>query len=346
MPVKAPRPRTARPASPRAPASFVAPMKALGSTTVPLGTWHCEIKYDGYRAVAVLNAGTCELWSRNRKAMTAAYPGIVDELEKLPCRNAVLDGEIVALDADGRSRFQLLQNGGEKAKAVLYYVFDIMHLDGKSMVGETLEERAVCVARVLGKAGRRVKASLVFNVEPSRLFEAARRNGLEGIIAKRLGSRYEPDRRSGAWLKCKVLAEQEFVVGGFTEPQNSRQHFGAILVGYYAKNRLMYAGKVGTAFDGAALETLHGKFMGARAAQCPFANLPFDRRARFGTGMGAAEMSRVTWIRPTFVAQVKFAEWTDEGLLRQPVFLGLRADKPAREVRREPGPSIAKPKRF
>jgi bifunctional non-homologous end joining protein LigD len=318
-------------------------MKALGSPTIPRGLWHCEIKFDGYRAVAVINDGRVELWSRNHKPMTADFPEVSEELRKLRCRNAVLDGEIVALDSSGRSRFQLLQNRGAAGAAspVVYYVFDIMHRDGRPLVAVPLRERRAALADLLGSRKGPVQASPVFNVEPSALFAAARRNGLEGIVAKRPESPYEAGRRSGAWLKCKVLAEQEFVIGGFTPPQHSRQHFGALLVGYHDKGRLLYAGKVGTGFNEALLGSLHATFMRQTRASCPFDDLPSPRKPRFGTGMGRTEMAKVTWLRPTLVAQVKFAEWTDDGQLRQPVFLGLRKDKPARDVRREAGPAKA-----
>ena len=322
-------------------ASFIAPMKALGSTVLPTGVWHCEIKFDGYRCVAVINKGRVELWSRTRKSMTADFPQVVSELEKLKCRDAVIDGEIVALDSKGRSRFQLLQNRGaaDPDHRIVYFAFDLMQLDGSSLVAKGLEDRSAALKSLLRRGGRHVQRSAAFETEPGKLFAEARKNGLEGIIAKRPGSPYEPDRRSGAWLKCKVIAEQEFVIGGFTQPQNSRKYFGAILVGHYDKGGLRYAGKVGTGFDGRALEKLHRTLMGKKTTKCPFVDLPSHRRSRFGTGMGPAEMRKVTWVRPTLVAQVKFSEWTEDAQLRQPVFLGLRRDKTARDVVREAGPA-------
>ncbi len=316
-------------------------MKALGAAVVPSGVWHCEIKFDGYRCVAVISGGRAELWSRTRKSMTADFPRIVSELETLKCNDAVIDGEIAGLDARGRSRFQLLQNRGAagNAERIVYFAFDLMRLDGVSLVSSSLEDRTGRLRRLVGRGGHSLQLSPVFNTEPRELFAQARRNGLEGIIAKKPGSRYEADRRSGAWLKCKVLAEQEFVIGGFTRPQNSRKFLGAILVGYYDGGRLRYAGKVGTGFHEGALEDLHGRLMAKKAARCPFADLPSIGKARFGTGMGPAEMRKVTWARPALVAQVRFSEWTGDGLLRQPVVLGLRRDKPAREVRREAGPA-------
>jgi bifunctional non-homologous end joining protein LigD len=313
-------------------------MKALGCAVLPIGRWHCEIKYDGYRAVAVINAGQAELWSRNRTPMGADYPAIVAQLRRLRCRSAVLDGELVALDPQGRSRFQLLQNQGNAGSppALVYYVFDLLSLDGHDLTGVPIEERRRALVRLLGKGGRAIQVTPVFEVEPAALFAQARRHGLEGIIAKRPGSSYEPGRRSGAWLKCKVIAEQEFVIGGFSAPQRTREHFGAILVGYFSGGALRYAGKVGTGFDRSQLEALHARFLAKRTPDCPFVDLPSDRRSRFGAAMGASEMRKVTWVKPVLVAQIKFAEWTEDERLRQPVFLGLREDKQATAVRREP----------
>ena len=306
---------------------------------MPVGPWRCEIKFDGYRAVAVLNAGRVELWSRNHKPLDADYPAVVASLARVKCRNAVLDGEIVALDAAGRSRFQLLQSRdvGERP-TIVYYLFDVMHLDGKDLTRLPLEDRQEILSALLKKPKRPLQLSPWFDVEPKELMQAARSQGLEGIVAKRPGSAYESDRRSGAWLKCKVHGEQEFVIGGFTPPQNSRHFFGAILIGYYQRGKLLYAGKVGTGFDRRQLETLHAGFLKRRRADCPFANLPMERRSRFGTGMTQSEMRKVTWVRPELVALVKFAEWTQDAILRHPVFLGLRKDKAAKAVRREASP--------
>ncbi|MEO6244662.1 MAG: non-homologous end-joining DNA ligase [Opitutaceae bacterium] len=312
-------------------------MKARPTARVPTGTWRCEMKFDGYRAIAVLNAGGAELWSRNHRPLSADYPEIVAALQKLKCRNATLDGEIVALDADGRSRFQLLQGRnrtGGKAPLV-YYLFDLMHRDGKSLLDAPLEERRAQLIALAGKAAGPLQLSPVFSIEPAELLAAARAQQLEGIIAKRPGSRYEADRRSGAWVKCKLLAEQEFVVGGFTRPKNSREYFGAILVGYYRAGKLIYAGKIGTGFDRARLSALHAKFLRRARTGCPFANLPLAGSPRFGAGMTASAMKSVTWLKPGLVVQVRFAEWTADGLLRQPVFLGERSDKNAKDVHRE-----------
>jgi bifunctional non-homologous end joining protein LigD len=198
-----------------------------------------------------------------------------------------------------------------------------------------LETRRRRLRELVGRDRATLKLSPSFAVEPAVFFQTVVQQGLEGMILKRHGSAYEPGQRSGAWLKVKHLNEQEFVIGGFTPPKRSRTHFGSILIGYYQGKDLIYAGKVGTGFDGRLLQSLHEKFQRLRTPRCPFANLPLQRKARFGQGMTASVMRTVTWLRPQLVAQVKFAEWTLEGLLRQPVFLGLRKDKSPQAVRRE-----------
>ncbi len=310
-------------------------MKALGVPVLPAdaAAWRSEIKFDGYRAIAIRNGPDVSLVSRNRKPLD--FPSLPPALARLRCASVVLDGEIVALDAAGHSRFQLLQNREDGGGAVVYYVFDLLHLNGRWLLDAPLEERRRALEKLLGKAKGPVRLSPVFDVAPATLLEEARRSGLEGIVLKRRGSPYEPDRRSGAWLKVKNLNEQEFVIGGFTPPQRSRLGFGAILVGYYRSGRLIYAGKVGSGFNTALLHSLHAAFLSRRREACPFTDLPRAKRPRFGTGMTPAEMRRVTWVKPELVAQIKFTEWTHDGLLRQPVFLGLRTDKPARQVRRE-----------
>jgi bifunctional non-homologous end joining protein LigD len=158
--------------------------------------------------------------------------------------------------------------------------------------------------------------------------------GLEGLIAKRSDSKYETGRRSGAWLKFKWTAEQEFVIGGYSAPRGSRKHFGAVLVGYYEGKKLRFASKVGTGFDQRTLKDLYGRFQKLVGSDCPFVNLP-ELAGRFGRGLTRAEMKRCTWLEPKLVCQIRFAEWTRDGHLRQPAFLGLREDKQPEEVVRE-----------
>lgn len=171
--------------------------------------------------------------------------------------------------------------------------------------------------------------------DPHALLREVQRLGLEGVIGKQRGSVYEPGRRSGVWIKLKCLNEQEFVIGGFTPPQGARKYFGALLVGYYEKKRLLFAGKVGTGFDTKMLASLHKRFKAEKRDGCPFADLPSKQGGQWVQGITPAMMRRCEWINPVFVCQVKFAEWTRDGKLRQPVFLGLRDDKKPSEVVRE-----------
>jgi bifunctional non-homologous end joining protein LigD len=317
--------------------TFIEPMKARAVTAVPEGEWHLEVKYDGFRALALLSDSEAELWSRNGKPWPDRFGEIREALSQLRCRDAILDGEVVALDAKGRPSFQLLQNEsrGGRRPVLRYYLFDLLRLDGDDLMDRPIEERQGALADLLHRAPPELVLSPVFHDTPERLLAEVGRKGLEGIMAKAAGSRYEPGRRSGAWLKCRLAREQEFVIGGFTPPQGARSHLGALLVGYYETGKLRYAGKVGTGFDAHKLEDLKRRFDRLSQTTCPFSDLPSSRRSRFGAGMTAAVMRTVTWLQPKLVAQIKFAEWTSDGLLRQPVFLGLREDKPAREVVRE-----------
>ena len=312
-------------------------MKALGVDEIAGEQWWLEIKYDGYRALSVCVDGDVAMWSRNQKPLSDHYPEIVVALKKMKLRDTVLDGEVVALDPEGRPAFQLLQNRGDSGNAapLFYYVFDIVHHDGVSLISEPIEKRKEILAKVLKKAPSAIRLSPTFDEEPDVLLEQARQQGLEGIVGKRKGSLYEPGRRSGAWSKKRISHDQEFVIGGFTPPGGGRLHFGALLVGYYEKGKLLYCGKVGTGFDAKKLKSLRQQFAKIETKQCPFENLPMARKPRYGLGMTASAMREVTWLKPVMVAQIKFSEWTREASLRQPVFLGLREDKNATDVVRE-----------
>ena len=315
---------------------YIEPMKALGVDEISGDQWWLEIKYDGYRALSVCVEGGVEMWSRNHKSLSDHYPEIVAALRKMKLRDAVLDGEVAALDEQGRPSFQLLQNrDSANAAPLYYYVFDLVHLEGESLINEPIEKRKELLAKLLKKAPPQIRLSPTFDEDPEELLEQARKQGLEGIVGKRKGSLYEPGRRSGAWAKKRISHDQEFVIGGFTPPGGGRLHFGALLVGYYEGGKLVYCGKVGTGFDAKKLKSLRQQFAKIETNQCPFANLPMPRKPRYGLGMTASAMREVTWLKPVMVAQIKFSEWTREASLRQPVFLGLREDKSPTEVVRE-----------
>lgn len=336
-----PVPRQKR-SRPRARASrltpdFIEPMKALLVKSPPLGEWIYEIKFDGFRAMAYRDRRGTRLLSRNNKPFESKFPEVVEAMSELAVTDAVIDGEIVALDAHGRSSFQLLQayDLGQKRPPIIFYAFDLLQLDGRDLQAEPLTVRKAELEKLLEGSPGRVRYSQSLAGDVKALLAHARRLGLEGLIGKRPDSRYEAGQRSGAWIKLKLHREQEFVIGGYTPPAGSRPHFGALLIGVYEGKKLTFAGKVGTGFSTKLLQQLHAQFQRIRTEACPFANLPEKRGARYGTAMTAAEMRRCTWLKPALVAQIKFAEWTRDDRLRQPVFLGLRADKSAREVVRE-----------
>ncbi|MEW6155928.1 MAG: non-homologous end-joining DNA ligase, partial [Verrucomicrobiota bacterium] len=320
---------------PKSKARFISPMKALLKEDLPKGNqWLYEIKFDGYRAIAVKSGEKIQLISRNGKPLD--YPEITSAIENLPAREAVLDGEIVAVDEEGRSSFQLLQayNVGLKKPPIIYYAFDLLHLEGKDLTSLPLTERKTVLEPLLVDLPEQVLFSASIEAESGRLLREMKARGLEGIIAKRRDSKYEPGRRSGAWVKFKWAKEQEFVIGGYTPPAGSRKFFGAILVGYYNKNQLHFASKVGTGFDARLLKGLYERFQKLKRPNPPFVNLP-ERRGRSGQGITASSMKRCTWLEPELVCQIRFTEWTRDGHLRHPVFQGLREDKDPREVVRE-----------
>ncbi len=316
---------------------FIEPMKAQLVDSPPPGDWTYEIKFDGFRALALVENGGVRLLSRNEKDLGEKFPEIADAVARLKVRSAVLDGEIVALDKKGRSSFQLLQafELGQERPPIFYYVFDLPRLNGDDLRGLSLVERKARLKRLLKKPPKALRYSASLEGDVVRLLQEARKAGLEGLIGKRKDSVYETGRRSGAWIKLKILQEQEFVIGGYSDPEGSRTHFGALLIGVYEGKFLKFMGKVGTGFNEALLSALHEKFLKIPAEKCPFSNLPENRSGRYRSGITAPEMKRCHWVKPEIVCQVKFSEWTRDGKLRQPVFLGLREDKEAREVARE-----------
>jgi bifunctional non-homologous end joining protein LigD len=326
------------PKLPSAKARFVEPMKAkLVENPPATGDWIYELKFDGIRLIAVKSDKKVSLLSRNQNDLSARFPEIVDAIQNLSARECVIDGEVVALDEEGRSSFQLLQaleiEGGKSP--VYFYAFDLLQLDGKSLVGLPLEARKDVLEKLCADAGDPVRYSGAIGGDAERLLEEVKRRGLEGIIGKRRNSVYEPGRRSGVWIKLKCVNEQEFVIGGYTPPQGARKHFGAILVGYYENKKVVFAGKVGTGFTTKSLATLYKKFRTEERSECPFVDLPSKQNGQWVQGITPSMMRKMHWINPVFVCEIKFAEWTRDGKLRAPVFLGLREDKKAGDVVRE-----------
>jgi bifunctional non-homologous end joining protein LigD len=317
---------------------FIAPMKATLVAEPPArGDWLYELKFDGYRALALKNSSDVQLLSRNEKSFSARFAEIAEAVAALPSRTAIYDGEIVALDDEGRPSFQLLQalETGEERPPLAFYIFDLLHRDGADLLNKPLHERRKQLSAILADAEEPIRFSAEIRGDPKKLLAEVRQRGLEGIIGKDRDSRYEPGRRSRSWIKLKCVAEQELVIGGYTPPEGTRKHFGALLVGYFRGKELRFAGKVGTGFNSALLKSLYQKMRALHRETCPFANLPEKQQGRWLQNITPREMKLCHWIKPELVCQVRFTEWTRDGKLRHPVFVGLREDKKASDVVRE-----------
>ena len=315
------------------PIKFIEPMKARLVTAPPAGEWIYEIKFDGYRALALKSGGHVQLLSRNQKDFAKKFPELTDGIARISAKDAIIDGEIVALTPTGQSSFQLLQahDLGLNRPPIFFYAFDLLRLNGVDLRNEPLVVRKTLLEKLLKKAPEVIRFSASLKGKIGVLLERARRLGLEGLIGKRKDSHYEAGSRTGAWIKLKLGHHQELVIGGFTDPEGQRRGFGALLVGYYAKGHLRFAGKVGTGFSEKLLDRLHGRLKKLSISDCPFVNLP----EKNSQGLTAARMRRCHWVKPSLLCQVRFAEWTRDGKLRQPAFLGLREDKDAKKVIRE-----------
>jgi len=324
---------------PAAKPRFIEPMKAkLVEKPPATGDWIYELKFDGIRLIAIKERKKVSLLSRNQNDLSARFPEIVHGIKNLAPDECVLDGEVVAVDEEGRSSFQLLQaREMEGRKSPIYfYAFDLLQLDGKSLVSVPLEARKNVLEKLCSSArDPQIRYSGTIDGDADQLLSEVQRRGLEGIIGKLSNSVYEPGRRSGAWIKLKCVNEQEFVIGGYTPPQGARKYFGAMLVGYYKDRDLVFAGKVGTGFATKTLAALYKKFRAEERAGCPFVDLPSKQNGQWVLGITPSMMKKIRWINPKFVAEIKFAEWTRDGKLRAPVYMGLREDKSAREVVRE-----------
>ena len=278
--------------------------------------WIYEEKYDGVRMLAYKEGSKVTLVSRNAIDRTGRYPKIAEAIAKLKADTLAIDGEIVIFDADKVSRFQFLQKSeGEP----IFALFDCIYRDGKDLRKAPLSERRAALEQSV-KPSSNLILSARLHADGVKAFEIAKRKGFEGLIAKDLSSKYVSGR-SPAWLKVKVRKEDEFVIGGFTAPSGARHFFGALLLGVYTRGKLEYVGKVGTGFDEETLKTLFKKFGALKRASSPFGS---DVREE-----GA------TFVAPKLVAQIGYTEWTSDGKLRHPVYLGLRDDKAAKDVKRQ-----------
>ena len=300
----------------------ITPMLAT-STKEPFDhpDWLFEVKWDGYRAVAEIRDGNVSLYSRNGVSFNQKFAPIADSLEKFTF-DAVLDGEIVVVDDRGHADFQMLQDYRKTGRGhLIYYVFDLLHLTGRDLTNLPLIRRKELLKKILPSFPN-IKFSDHIGEEGVLFFKVVKEKGIEGIIAKHSQSAYRPGRRSRQWLKVKTHLTQEGVIAGFTEPRGGRKHFGALVLGVFKGAELVFIGHTGGGFTTQSIREIREKLDPLIRKKCPFTVEPKTN-------------TPVIWVKPELVCEVVFHGWTDEGLMRQPVFLRLREDKAARDVVRE-----------
>jgi bifunctional non-homologous end joining protein LigD len=312
---------------------FVKPMKATAVTELPRGDeWIYELKWDGYRALALKHADDVRLLSLKEKDLTSDFAAVAEAVRRVSADTAVIDGEIVAVDTRGCPSFQALQNRASTGREwqIVYYAFDLLGLEGQDWKRKPLHERKAKLREVL--QGSDVRYNTALSGTPEAIVKTVESAGLEGVIAKDRDSLYRAGTRVTTWLKFKIDKAQEFVIGGYKADGGS---FQSILVGYYEGTKLLFAGKVRQGFNPAIRRRLFETMRPLLAKKCPFDNLPSSRKSHFGEGITIEEMKALCWLKPKLVAQVSFTEWTNYGLLRHATFRGLRDDKEPREVVRE-----------
>ena len=293
--------------------------------------WTYEVKWDGYRALLLKSVDAVRLLSRKDNDLTSTYPAIASAAQKLRAKTAILDGEIVALDPKGKPSFQALQHrSAHRHYAIVFYAFDLLHVDGADLMRLPLTERRKRLAVLVNDSG--ILLSDALHGKAKDVIQAVSGIGLEGIIAKRKDSRYEPGERSGSWLKLKLEKQQEFVIGGYRPGPNG---VDALVVGYYEGKQLRFAGKVRAGFTPHVRREVFESVKAFQVTKCPFVDLPNSRTSHWGGGITAEQMAEITWLMPRLVAQVRFVEWTNDGHLRHAAFIALRTDKSAADIQRE-----------
>jgi DNA ligase D-like protein (predicted ligase) len=314
-------------------ARFIEPMLFLRKEHLPEGReWQYELKLDGYRAIAFKANGKLYMRSRNDNDFLARYPAIGKALKALP-DNTVIDGEIVAFDEAGKPSFNTLQNHGSSGVPLVYFVFDLLILSGRDVMREPLEKgQALLREQVLPKLSEPVRYIEALDASLPELIDSIKASGLEGLVAKRRDSAYQPGQRSGAWQKMRVNQGQEFVIGGYTLGGKT---FDALVFGYYEGERLIYIARTRNGFSPSSRAELMKRFKGLEIMTCPFANLPESRGGRWGQGFTAAKMKDCQWLKPVLVGQFEFLEWTPDNHVRHSRFMALREDKSAQEAGRE-----------
>jgi bifunctional non-homologous end joining protein LigD len=303
--------------------------------TLPEGAdWTYEVKFDGYRALLIKDADKVQIRSRNDKDLTLTYPSVASAGRKLRALQATVDGEIIAIDAAGRPSFQALQHRSmHRNHHIVFYAFDLVHLNGSDLTGAPLYERREKLQPVLNGSG--ILQSLELPGTAQQVIEAVTSLGLEGVIAKRRTSRYKPGERNNDWLKLKLDRQQEFVIGGYRPGPHG---IDALLVGYYEGRGLRFAGKVRAGFTPHLRREVFAQLESLAVGRCPFIDLPNSRESHWGGGVTAEQMKEMRWLTPRLVAQIRFVEWTADGHLRHAAFLGLRSDKQPADVVREKSP--------
>lgn len=312
--------------------STIYPQLATLVDEAPTGNeWLHELKFDGYRILAFKENTNVRLMSRNNKDWTAYFYNVVKAIKALPIKNAIFDGEVVILDKEHRSNFQLLQNaiGSKEQKPFVYYTFDLLYFDKYNLMTLPLIERKNILHQLVSSENAVARYSDHIIGSGPAVFKKSCEMGLEGIVSKKMNSFYE-EKRSKTWLKTKCLQRQEFVIGGYSPPKRSRSYFGSLYLGYFDKNgTLKFCGNVGTGFNNASLKSIFAELQKNKTASNPFNINP--------PGVNSA-----VWVKPKLVAEVEFSDWTSEGILRHPSFKGLRSDKPAASITREMKTQIKK----
>jgi bifunctional non-homologous end joining protein LigD len=293
--------------------------------------WLYEVKLDGYRALVMKSGDRVQILSRNNKDLTGAYAGVAAGGLRLAAKSAVVDGEIVAVDGNGRPSFQALQNrGSHPHHTIAFYAFDLLHLDGKDLTRLPLEARKRRLAAVVQDSGILLSVSLPGTAE--QVTAVVREAGLEGVIAKRRSSAYAAGIRSDAWVKLKLDRQQEFVIGGYRPGPHG---VDALLVGFYDGRSLRFAGKVRAGFTPHLRREVSGTLERLHQNKCPFVDLPNSKTSHWGGGVTEDQMHEMQWVSPKLVAQIRFVEWTTDDHLRHAAFLGMRNDKRPADVKRE-----------
>src|SRR6266853_1232088 len=319
-------------ALPRRKADFIEPMDCAPVSKLPDGSqWVFELKLDGYRAVAVKSDRGVSLFSRRRKSFDHHYPLIVEALAELP-EGSVVDGEIVALDESGRPNFNLLQNFRSEASRIHYFIFDLLICNDRDLTRLPLSERRKLMKSLLNLSSPRLRIAEQFEAPANDMLAAVRQQQLEGVIGKRKDSLYEPGKRTGSWVKCRVNRGQELVVGGYLAGPHG---FDSLIVGYYRGKDLVYVARVRNGFVPASRRQVFEKIRHLVSSTMPFVNLPDTHKSRWSDELTAEKMKECVWLRPEAVVQVEFLEWTGADRLRHSKFVALRDDKNPRTIVKE-----------